>query len=312
MVLFWLLLTKPQIDSLAKKYKQYLYFSLNKQEHNSPYSTVNNSDDLLKIVQSSYSKNSEADNSNSTSVSVKNKNSEINNLSNSFNIDENNKKHNITISIFIANMGLNPKVTSYVIDNMPSEVSLGFIAYSHITNNFIEKAKDKNHDVYLYIAMSDKKTNSIVNKYQIRGDLTYQENALRINNITMLQNNINGFYSIPSEDFTSNKKNSDMLFSYLDGFNYKFILSSNNLKSKEFSKEYSLVQDIDIIVDDDNDKIIQEKLNHLLEISKEKGHANIYFTGLYKPLNYLNRWIKETKNNNMVFNINIIPIARKN
>lgn len=196
------------------------------------------------------------------------------------------------ISIIVTNLGLNKRSTELAL-TLPSQCGLGFVPYIHSLKHLLLDAKNKGHEIYLYLPLQTNKIHDEHSKYALMNNLSAEDNAERLNVILNLAAGYKGLYSACTEIYTYNKLTSKVIFDQLNNKNLIFIMGrifSDNEANN--APTYKNVISSNIIIDEKLDKnSILSQLDKLLKNAKNNGKALGYAQSSILTIEMIRDWL---------------------
>jgi len=196
------------------------------------------------------------------------------------------------ISIVVTDLGLNIRSTELAL-TLPTQCALGFLPYTQGLKTLLNKAKDNEHEIYLYLPLQIINPLDKPGKYALMNNLAPGENEARLNAILNSQAHYEGVYSSYKEVFTDDAYVSEMIFDEVDNKNLIFILGKG-LERGERShiSSHNNVIPTNIIIDKETDKdSIENQLEELIKVAKNDGIALGYAQAFTLTIEMIRDWI---------------------
>jgi len=196
------------------------------------------------------------------------------------------------IAILLTNLGLNKNSTELAI-SLPKEISLGFLPYTTSLKPLVEKAKELNHEIFIYLPFETQRyPMDSPGHMPILLSSSDSENINRLNALLKPFDGYIGVYGSYKEVFTSNSNKSYPIIDELKRRNLKIFLGHSN-KDKALSGEGSIpVISADIVLDrEPNIAAIKDNLDKLIKLAETNKSAIAYAEGYPVTLYTLKAWL---------------------
>ena len=214
-----------------------------------------------------------------------------------------NKALEPSISLVIADLGLDKKIHG-LIYNLPKEIALGFSPYADNVSGLIDTADKKGYDTLIHLPMQSLDYPSTdLGSYCLLDSFSDIDNTSRINSILSKSHKVKGVYINPDEVFTNsrsrlrlcleeinNKAVSDDEFLYI----YQDIdmVKRVNVYSNDLGLQRMRPESIGVIIDSEVDaKDLRRQFLDAENIAKSRGGVLVV---VYPSLDYFDRlstWI---------------------
>lgn len=209
------------------------------------------------------------------------------------------------IAILLTNLGLNHNSTELAL-SLPKEVALGFLPYTKKLKPLFKKAKESEHEIFIYIPFeTEKYPMDFPGHLPILKNLTIDENIYRLNSHISDFPGIMGVYASHKEAFISDFEKSMPLISELNQKNLSLFFGRAGC-DKEFTGERNIrTFAADIILDQEpNISSIKVNLDKLVELAKKNNSAIAYAESYPVTIYTLKAWLQNLDK----LDIELVPV----
>lgn len=210
------------------------------------------------------------------------------------------------IAILVTNLGLNQNSTELAL-SLPGEVSLGFLPYTKKLKPLFKKAKELEHEVFIYIPFeTEKYPMDFPGHLPILKNLTIDENIYRLNTHISEFPGISGVYASYKEAFISDFEKSMPIISELNQKRLSLFFGKAGADQGFTGERNIKTFAADIILDaEPNIASIKGNLDKLVEIAKAKNYAIAYAENYPVTIYTLKAWIQNLDQ----LGIELVPVS---
>jgi hypothetical protein len=226
---------------------------------------------------------------------------------NSNDIYDNARASRPKIAILVTNLGLNHNSTELAL-SLPKEIALGFLPYTKKLKPLFKKARDLEHEVFIYVPFeTEKYPMDFPGHLPILKNLTIDENIYRLNSHIADFPGILGIYASYKEAFLSDFSKSMPLISELNQ-KHLSLFFGKAAGNKEFTGErYIKTYDADIILDQEpNIASIKVNLDKLVALAKKNNQAIAYAESYPVTIYTLKAWVQNLDK----LGIDLVPVSQ--
>lgn len=292
----------PITTNLEKKNGQLHIVDITKPIEND-YASFEEQEDLDKGVKELTEENINYENEKSITENLE----ESNNNQQSKNEEKYRFRSKPKISLIVTNLGTNKDLTERALE-LPSNINLGFSAYTTSLKPLFHEALKKSFELYVYLPFEPRDYPlSDPGPYAILSSNSYEKNIKIIQGILSEFKGIKGVYGNYREVFTKNKLSFMPLLTDFKKNNLKIVLGRNiDEDSPNYLQSFENVISADIIVDlVPDEETIRHNLSNLVSIAKSKGYALGYFNTYPVSLKALKSWLNTIDKDK----VDIVPIS---
>lgn len=201
-------------------------------------------------------------------------------------------KLNPRIALIITNIGLNKRINDLAL-TMPSQIAFGILPYSNRVQHFINEADLNNHEVYIYLPLSEGHHNKNSGSESALPLLKGEDSNFNLGNLLGISNRITGLYTNANETLANDLNVFESIMDQIEGRNLILIFGKTNylLSNRHHLNRKNLVQAGVIIDNELDEKKIITNLDKLVYNARNNNSALGYASGTVITMETIKKWL---------------------